>query len=114
MIKDYFLKEETKSPLVYLDAKTTFDTSFKISDEEIICFDVAEKVLKKISMLEKTIDEKNKTYAKNVLNSISQEDLFKEAAKTLLNEDQVEGRLISEEELAFEKVTRVEPSADKK
>lgn len=58
MIKDYFLKEETKCPLVYLDAKTTFDTSFKISDEEIICFDKNAKILKKISMLEKHEDDK--------------------------------------------------------
>ena len=113
MIKDYFLKEETKSPLVYLDAKTTFDTSFKISDEEIICFDVATKILKKISMLEKYEDENKKTFAKNVLNSVSQEDLLKEAVKTPLDEDKVEDRSISEEELAIEKVTRVEPSANK-
>jgi len=51
------LKEETKSPLVYLYAKTTFDTSFKISDEEIICFDENERILKKISMLEKHEDD---------------------------------------------------------
>ena len=79
------MREETKSPLVYLDAKTTLDTSFKISDEDIICFDVAVKILKKISMLEKTVDENKKTYAKNVLISISQEELLKEAVKRPLD-----------------------------
>lgn len=78
--------------MVYLDVKTTFDTSFKISDENIICFDGVAKILKKISMLEKTVDEKKKTFAKNVLNSISQEELFKEAVKSSLDEDKVEGR----------------------
>ena len=106
------MKEETKSPLVYLDAKTTFDTSFKISDEEIICFDKDVKILKKISMLEKHEDDKKKTFAKNVLNSISQEDLFKDAAKTLLDEDKVEDKKISEEEQAPEKVDKVEPSSN--
>ena len=43
--------------------------SFKLSDEEIICFDTDEKILKKICMLTKEEDEiKNKTYAKKVLN----------------------------------------------
>ena len=96
MIKDYFLNEETKSPLVYLDAKTTFDTSFKISDEEIVCFDGAVKILKKISMLEKYEDENKKTFAKNVLNSISQEDLLKEAVKTSLDENKVVDQSFSE------------------
>lgn len=96
MIKDYFLNEETKSPLVYLDAKTTFDTSFKISDEEIVCFDGAVKILKKISMLEKYEDENKKTFAKNVLNSISQEDLLKEAVKTSLDENKVLDQSFSE------------------
>ena len=63
MIKDYFLKEETKSPVVYLDVHTTFDTSFKISDDEIICFDRWVKILKKISTLEKYEDENKKTFA---------------------------------------------------
>jgi hypothetical protein len=96
LIKDYFLNEETKSPLVYLDAKTTFDTSFKISDEEIVCFDGAVKILKKISMLEKYEDENKKTFAKNVLNSISQEDLLKEAVKTSLDENKVLDQSFSE------------------
>jgi hypothetical protein len=96
LIKDYFLNEETKSPLVYLDAKTTFDTSFKISDEEIVCFDGAVKILKKISMLEKYEDENKKTFAKNVLNSISQEDLLKEAVKTSLDENKVVDQSFSE------------------
>ena len=87
MIKDYFLKEETKSPFVYLNVKTTFDTSFKISDEEIICYDFEEKVLKKISMIEKYEDENKKTFAKNVLKRISKEEIFQKAVKTLLNED---------------------------
>ena len=63
MIKDYFLKEKTKSPVVYLDVHTTFDTSFKISDDEIICFDRWVKILKKISTLEKYEDENKKTFA---------------------------------------------------
>jgi len=63
-----------------LDAKTSFDTSFKISDEEIVCFDIAAKILKKINMLEKTVNKDLKTFAKNVLNSISQENLLQEAA----------------------------------
>ena len=84
------MKEETKSPLVYVDAKTTFDTSFKISDEEIICFDGAVKILKKISMLEKHEDENKKTFAKHILNSISQEDLLKEAVKTPLDENKLD------------------------
>ena len=79
-----------------MDAKTTFDTSFKISDEEIICFDGAVKILKKISMLEKYEDENKKTFAKNVLNSISQEDLLKEAVKTSLDENKVEDQSFSE------------------
>ncbi len=112
MIKDYFLKEETKSPLVYLDAKTTFDTSFKISDDEIICFDKDVKILKKISMLEKYEDENKKTYAKDILISISQEDLLKIAVKTLLDEDKVADKQISEEEQAIDKVDKVESSTD--
>lgn len=87
MIKDYFLNEEFKSPIVYLDVKTTFYTSFKISDEEIICFDEKEKILKKISMLEKYEDEEKKTFARKILKSISQQELFKEAVKTSLDED---------------------------
>ena len=79
-----------------MDAKTTFDTSFKISDEEIICFDGAVKILKKISMLEKYEDENKKTFAKNVLNSISQEDLLKEAVKTSLDENKVVDQSFSE------------------
>ena len=62
-----------------MDAKTSFDTSFKISDEEIVCFDIQAKILKKINMLEKTVDKDLKTFAKSVLNSISQENLLKEA-----------------------------------
>ena len=66
------MKEETKSPLVYVDAKTTFDTSFKISDEEIICFDETNLILKKISMLKKEEDLKaNKFFAKTVLKHIN-------------------------------------------
>lgn len=106
------MKEETKSPLVYLYAKTTFDTSFKLSDEEIICFDENERILKKISMLEKHEDDKKKMFAKNVLISISQEDLLKDAFKTLLDEDKVGDQKISEEEQAIEKVDKVEPSAN--
>jgi hypothetical protein len=63
-----------------LDAKTSFDTSFKISDQEIVCFDVTDKILKKINMLEKTVDKNHKTFAKNVRNSISQENFLQEAA----------------------------------
>jgi hypothetical protein len=63
-----------------LDAKTSFDTSFKISDQEIVCFDITEKILKKINMLEKTVDKNHKTFAKNVWKSISQENLLQEAA----------------------------------
>ena len=62
-----------------MDAKTSFDTSFKISDQEIVCFDITAKILKKINMLEKTVDKDLKTFAKSVLNSISQENLLKEA-----------------------------------
>ena len=97
-----------------MDCKTTFDTSFKLSDVEIICFDKERKILKKINMLKKFEDtDKNKTFAKEILISISQEELLKEAVKTSLDEDQNEGRLISEEELSIEKVTRVELSDDK-
>ena len=97
-----------------MDAKTSFDTSFKISDEEIVCFDITAKILKKINMLEKTVDKDLKTFAKSVLNSISQENLLQEAAKTSLEEEKVEDRVFSKDELAIERVTRVEPSADKK
>ena len=65
-------------------------------------------------MLEKTVDKDLKTFAKNVLNSISQENLLQEAAQTSLEEEKVEDRAFSKDELAIEKVTRVEPSADKK
>ena len=65
-------------------------------------------------MLEKTVDKDLKTFAKSVLNSISQENLLQEASKTSLEEEKVEDRAFSKDELAIEKVTRVEPSADKK
>lgn len=59
----------SKNPLVYLDAQTAWNMSFKLSDEEIICFDTDENILKKICMLTKEEDQiKNKTYAKKVLN----------------------------------------------
>lgn len=31
-IKDYFEKEDTSLPLIYLHAETSYDTSFKLSD----------------------------------------------------------------------------------
>ncbi len=65
-------------------------------------------------MLDKTVDKNHKTFAKNVRNSISQENLLQEAAQTSLEEGKVEDRAFSKDELAIEKVTRVEPSADKK
>ena len=46
----------SKNPLVYLKAQTTWNISFKLSDEEIICFDTKEKILKKICMLTKEED----------------------------------------------------------
>ena len=56
-----------------MDVKTTFDTSFKLSDEEIICFDETNLILKKISMLKKEEDLKaNKFFAKTVLKHINQ------------------------------------------
>ncbi len=65
-------------------------------------------------MLEKTVDKNHKTFAKNVWKSISQENLLQEAAQISLEEEKVEDRAFSKDELAIEKVTRVEPSADKK
>ena len=51
-----------------MDVKTNFDNSFKLSDEEIICFDETNLMLKKISMLKKEEDLKaNKFFAKTVL-----------------------------------------------
>ena len=56
-----------------MDVKTTFDTTFKLSDEEIICFDETNLILKKISMLKKEEDLKaNKFFAKTVLKHINQ------------------------------------------
>ena len=43
-------------------------------------------------MLEKTVDKNHKTFAKNVRNSISQENFLQEAAQISLEEEKVEDR----------------------
>jgi hypothetical protein len=55
-----------------LDVKTSQEKSLKLSDEEIICFDEASLILKKISMLKKEEDSsQNKFFAKIVITQIT-------------------------------------------
>ncbi len=71
--------------------------------------------MKKISILKKEEDfNANKFLAKTVLKQISQVKLFAEANQKPLEKEKVNEKLYSEEELDYEKVTRVEPSVDKK